>query len=186
MSNFKSLLITILLIASTCVNAQTNIGYVDGDNEYWMEAPRNFTAKGIPSCKALIAVDKNIQMTFYQYQKSFFKGTIIVPPNSNAKKNPSAPGNEVFLANDRKSGINNFTSFSEANNVVTFSYMAASSSNNYKSPVNVTLTYRYEPNKNVRYWTSLTPSEFWFKDSLKDAQSQGMPGIKEIKCSGPL
>ena len=119
-------------------------------------------------------------ITFIQYKPDSLKAILVVPDKSPARINSSAPGMKDVLAMDHKTYVNKYVSVLEKGNELTITYGSGS------APTKMVDSYVYELNKNIRYYVALQPADASLQLAIDDAKKKGLPGSKEVKCTGPI
>jgi len=167
--------------AKGLVSGQTNNNFIDEDNQYWTSVADEYVFKGSPTCQSILASDSGAMLkTFIQYKNSNLKAITVVPRKSPARVNLAAPGMSNILALDHKIYINNYVNVLQNGNALTVTYTTGNSS------AKLSDSYVYEPSKNIRYFVALQPSNPSLQLSIDQAKKKGLPGAKEVRCSGPL
>jgi len=181
MEKIKVIFLVVGVLAGTLANAQSNNNFIDDDNQYWTSVSDNYVFKGMPSCQALINEKSNdLLITFTQYKKDSLKAAMVVPPKSPARLNASAAGMSNILSMDRKTYINKYVNVVESGNAFTVTYTSGG------SPTKLVDSYVYEPSKNIRYYVALQPADASLQLAIDNAKKKGLPGSKEVKCTGPI
>jgi hypothetical protein len=178
---FNSFILLGAIISPVLASAQANTNFIDEDSQYWTLVDDEYIFKGVPTCQSILVSDSGAMLkTFTQYKKNNLKLVMVVPSKSPARINPAAPGMNNILALDHKVNVNNYVNVLEKGNSFTVTYTVGN------SPTRLSDSYIYESSKNIRYYVALQPADPSLQLSIDQAKKKGLPGSKEVKCSGPI